>query len=226
MPLGHPAFESDRYAAAVLASGSVVRHYRCNDTSGTRLLDLTGTNHMTITGTPTRLAAPGPSGIRDGAGFQTTDGSGGFASAAAAALPTAAYTLMAWTFGGSVSDRGIFGQWQSSAGALLYRSTSSKLAFLHRGTNLIAANTNDGNWHHIAGTWDGSNCCLYVDGVLQGGPSANVTAAGSAGAWAIGTYWNAGVGTGRITTGITAECTLWSRALSLGEVAHFNALGR
>lgn len=31
---------------------------------------------------------------------------------------------------------------------------------------------NDGVWHHVAGTWDGSNLRLYVDGALIAGPSA------------------------------------------------------
>lgn len=224
----HPAFVTDRYADAVLASGPL-RYYRCNETVGTTLRDLVGTANMTVTGTPTKMGAPGAPGIKDGFGFQTTDGSGGYASAAAAALPTSAYTLAAWTFGGTVSDRGIFGQWTStggSAGALLYRSTSSVIGFIHQGTNITSSGSVDNLWHFVVGTWDGSNIRLYVDGALRGGPSAVGTAAASAGGWSIGTYFVSGSGSSRITTGITSECVLWSRALSLGEIAHFNALGR
>ena len=222
--LALPALARSTYADAILAS-KPTRYYRCGETSGTLLRDIVGGNDLTISGTPTKRGANGPPGIADAAGFQTTNGSGGFASAGAVALPTTAYTLAAWTLGGSVSDRGIFGQWQGSVGALLYRSSSTKLAFIHRGTNLIASNTNDGNWHFVVGTWDGSNINLYVDGILVGGPSANGTAAGSAGGWGIGTYFVAGSGSSRITTGTTAECVLWSRALPLGEVQHFAALG-
>lgn len=220
----HPAFTSPRYQEAILASGPL-RYYRCNETSGTLLRDLCRTADMTISGTPTKRGANGAPGVADSAGFQTTSGSGGFASAAAAALPTTAYTLAAWTFGGSVSDRGIFGQWQANVGALIYRSSATKLAFIHRGTNLIASNTNDGNWHFAVGTWDGTNVRLYVDGVLRGGPSANSTAAGSTGSWTIGTYTVTSNNALRITTGITSECVLWPRALSVAEIDYFYALG-
>jgi hypothetical protein len=29
-------------------------------------------------------------------------------------------------------------------------------------------NVNDGRWHHIAGVYDGTKACLYIDGVLSG----------------------------------------------------------
>lgn len=224
MPLTSPAFTAPRYMEAVLASNPT-RYYRCNDTSGGVLRDLMNVQNMTITGTPTRRGAAGPPGIADGAGFQTTSASGGYASGGTQAPSSTAYTLAAWTFGGSVSDRGVFGASGPSNDALIYRSSSTKLAFLHKGTNLIASNTNDGNWHFVVGTWDGSNVRMYVDGVLRGGPTANGTAVASGSNWAIGTYFVSGTGANRITTGTTAECVLWSRALSLAEIQHFTALG-
>lgn len=224
--LAHPAFARSAYRDAILASGPL-RYYRCNETGGAILRDLKGVEDAVIIGTPTRMGAEAPPGISDGGGFQTTSGSGGCASAGSANLPSTAYTIAAWTKGGSVADRGIFGNWSNAgttAGGLIYRSSSTKLGFIQNSTNLVASNTNDADWHFAVGTWDGTNCRFYVDGVLVGGPSA----AGAPGGvrWVINTYFTGSSYTTRITTGITAECVLWSRALPLGEIAHFNALGR
>jgi hypothetical protein len=222
--LTHPALRGPSYTEAVMST-KPVRYYRANETSGTLLRDYTGTNDMTIQGTPTKRGSLNPPGVPDGAGFETTSGSGGFAIGNSTAPPASAYTFAAWSYGGSVGDRGIFGIWQSSIGALIYRSSATKLAFIHRGTNLVSNGTEDGNWHFVVGTWDGANVRLYVDGVLRGGPSANATAPGASGAWAMNTYYVSGSGATRITTGITAEAVVWDRALSLAEINHFAALG-
>lgn len=38
------------------------------------------------------------------------------------------------------------------------------------GTSMLSSMLLDGNWHHVAGTYDGANIILYVDGVQDGPP--------------------------------------------------------
>lgn len=78
----------------------------------------------------------------------------------------------------------------------------------------------DGNFHHIAGTWDGSILRLYVDGVLQSGvvtTAFNSTPANNNRDMNIGFTW-AGGGQGRFFRGIIDELEIFNRELSLSEI--------
>ncbi|MFI5398627.1 MAG: LamG domain-containing protein [Candidatus Binatia bacterium] len=77
----------------------------------------------------------------------------------------------------------------------------------------------DGNFHHIAGTWDGANVALYVDGVLQG-TSPLATPANNTRTVNVGYHWDAwGSGApGRFFRGVVDEIQIFSRALSLAEI--------
>lgn len=228
MPLTHPAFTSPRYAEAILAS-KPLRYYRCNETGGTVLRDLCGTNNMTVTGTPTRMGTSGPPGIADGAGFKTTKGGGAYASGDTAALPSTAYTLAAWFIGGGsdASIHGIFGRWRgTNNGAILHRMvTTNNIRFVHRDVAIESSIADTNLWHFIVATWDGADIRLYVDGVFITS-EANAVAPGGLGNWTINTQHAGASITAQIATGTTAECVLWSRALPIGEIAHYNALGR
>jgi N-acetylneuraminic acid mutarotase len=74
----------------------------------------------------------------------------------------------------------------------------------------------DGNFHHIAGTWDGSTIQLYVDGELQGAtpllwPVNNDRAVN------IGFTWGGG-NPQRFFTGTVDEVEIFTRALSATEI--------
>ncbi|PYK84022.1 MAG: hypothetical protein DME40_20010, partial [Verrucomicrobia bacterium] len=74
----------------------------------------------------------------------------------------------------------------------------------------------DGNFHHIAGSWDGSTMWLYVDGAVQG-TVANSTPANNTRALNVGFAWGAGTPL-RFFRGIVDELEIFSRALSQAEI--------
>ncbi len=74
----------------------------------------------------------------------------------------------------------------------------------------------DGVFHHIAGTWDGSNIRLYVDGVLQGttpftSPANNTRPVNFGYSWGGGSPL-------RWFNGIVDEVAIYSRALAESEI--------
>lgn len=112
-----------------------------------------------------------------------TPGAGSFAGSPSAiaidnapALNPAHITVEAWvrtTAGGTLS---IFNKDQSAGGTARvwqFRVEAGKLQFLPFNANanatvVSAANVNDGQLHHVCGTWDGTTARVYVDGVLSG----------------------------------------------------------
>src|SRR5262249_34846999 len=81
----------------------------------------------------------------------------------------------------------------------------------------------DNNWHHIAGTWDGSTIRLYVDGVLQG-TAALSTPANNTRALELGYSWGGG-STVRNFRGNLDEVSIYSRDLSAAEIQTIVRLG-
>jgi len=78
----------------------------------------------------------------------------------------------------------------------------------------------DGNFHHIAGTWDGSMLRLYVDGVLQSGvvtTPVNATPANNTREVNIGFTWGGGTPR-RFFRGQVDELGIYNRALSEAEI--------
>ena len=80
-----------------------------------------------------------------------------------------------------------------------------------------------GAWHHVAGTYDGTNMQLYVDGQAWGNPyacSGAISAMPAEGFLAIGSEAGRVVcGCDRYFKGLIDEVTLYYRALSPSEVA-------
>jgi len=72
----------------------------------------------------------------------------------------------------------------------------------------------DGNWHHIAGTYDGSTVRLYVDGTeIPGGTGTIEDIAYNTEDFYIGSYGN-----GYYFSGLVDEVRVYSRDLSAGEI--------
>jgi len=149
-----------------------IAHWKLDETSGTAASDAAGDHDGTVKGNPLWLP---DGGMRDGA--LQLDGDGDYVE-----IPDHAdfdlieqITVSAWirvdTF-----DR----QWHAivtkgdSAWRLhRYRGYDTiGFHYTRPGTTYAAANgvrsVNDGQWHHVAGTCDGSTICLYVDGALDG----------------------------------------------------------
>jgi len=80
----------------------------------------------------------------------------------------------------------------------------------------------DGQWHHIAGTWDGSTIRFYVDGVLQG-TQPFTTPVNNTRPMNIGYSWGGGAPQ-RFFDGQVDEVEIFNRALSVAEIqSMFNA---
>jgi len=77
----------------------------------------------------------------------------------------------------------------------------------------------DGNFHLIAGTWNGSEIRLYVDGVLQGSPAALTTPANNTRSVNIG-FASGGLSQNpqRFFRGIADELEVFNRALAISEI--------
>lgn len=228
----HPAFTSPRYESAVV-SLKPVRYFRLNESNGTRFADRMAVADARLVGSAaqvaaTQLGAAGAPGVPDSFGLRTTSGSSAWALAGTSAMPTTAYTLACWTFIRSqVSpDTGIFGKWSNGVGGLLYKPNSTKISFIHRGTNINStSNPALNRWHFVVGTWSGTQTRLYINGVLDGGPSNNSTAPGDVGEWSICTYNVVGFYDSRRLSGTVSEAAYWDRELSPAEINYLAALG-
>lgn len=78
------------------------------------------------------------------------------------------------------------------------------------GTSIV----NDGQWHYLAGTFDGSNLKIYVDGVLENTLATTYTPLTSTFPFAIGA-WPAG---GNPLSGSVDELSVWNTALPASQI--------
>lgn len=147
------------------------------------------------------------------------------------ALDLTSFTIAAWINSPSTSaswhviaakearnptgrNYGIFGHVNN--GSIHYSFTSG-------GWNSFDAPTNvtDGNWHHVAATYERPNFKLYIDGVLDAESAPDVDPESNEsplyiGGCDIGNYW---------MTGTIDEVALYDRALSEAEIAELIADG-
>ncbi|MHC4569967.1 MAG: LamG domain-containing protein [Planctomycetota bacterium] len=77
-------------------------------------------------------------------------------------------------------------------------------------------NVNDGQWHHAAGTYDGSRISLYVDGALD--VSADVTGTIRSNDYDVHIGQNAEK-PGRFWNGLIDDVRVYNYALSANEIA-------
>jgi hypothetical protein len=210
------------------AATGLVAHWRFDEGSGTVAND-SSVNGLdgTVEGAPLWVTGRrGPWALEFGGGTQRV------VVANNAALEPSAVTVEAW-----VKRNGSPGQWRyivakGATGCVagsygLYSGIDGGLAFYVSSdsgfTYTVSPNAGtgvwDGQWHHAAGTYDGSVVRLYVDGVQIGtGTSAPTPIA--YGLWTtndliIGSY---GGCTGLDFPGTVDEPKIWNRALSASEI--------
>ena len=80
-------------------------------------------------------------------------------------------------------------------------------------------NVNDGQWHHVAGVYDGANMFLYVDGTLDVSQPATGSIAQNSAPLRIGANASDGEdGTGYYFNGLIDEVSIYNRALTASEI--------
>ena len=182
------------YAKDVLTDGA--NHYwRLGEASGAAAYDYASLDDLNLTGTYTRGAAGAITGDTDPATtFSGTTTSG--ATPTAVTAPSM-FTEEAWVNTTSTAGGKIVGFGNKATGSSssydrhLYMATNGRVSFgvSNNGTKYTvtsAAALNDGQWHHLVGSFDGSGMTLYVDGVRVGRSAATTTATSYTGYWRVG----------------------------------------
>lgn len=118
----------------------------------------------------------------------------------------------------------IFAKWADNGGQFTYL-----LSLLPNGHALFAVfpgvtkltegttNLNDGKWHHIAGTYDGSNIGIYVDGALENTTAATGNMLGTTAPIRLGAAGSVAVVENPFD-GFLGHASLWDVGLSAGEI--------
>lgn len=227
------------YRAAVRSSGAS-HYWRLGEGSGTRLYDdigdMPGTTTSLTLGTPGALAGDTDTAVTSAGGstprMTTQD-----------VVPSdAAVTVEAWvnttsTRGGRIVGFGDSATGTSSSGGtdrVLYLDASGRANFaINDGsyrTIFSRAGVNDGQWHHLVGTVDGSGMQLYVDGIRAGRSQAATSPKSYAGYWRIGADQTGGFTNRPSDAGLAGsidDVAVYPKALSQSDVqAHYLASGR
>jgi len=135
--------------------------------------------------------------------------------------PTGNFTISAWIK--KEGAGGYYAIYSAASVEIWFGASSSEALRIHIGGNSSYKDTadgviNEGQWHHCAVTWDGSNAVIYVDGVsksLSGAESGTlhtpVAGAGVIGAYpATSNYWDGNID----------EVSIWDKALSRDEIRY------
>ncbi len=189
---------------------SLILNYTFDNVDDGVVRDITGNNNngQVITdATDTTATGAGPTGD-----VLELDGTGDYMEIAHnASLSSANWTVETW-FNTTTAHGGgpAYGQFVSKAndsGQLQYGlgMASGKVSiFTNDSTNAISLETdqqlNDGQWHHAAAVYDGSNLNLYIDGVLAKSTAFSATVATDTNPLVVG---------GRHAPGHTGQTTPW-----------------
>jgi len=182
-------------------------------------------------GTDTAITYSVPNGkINEGAGYNGTTSK----ITGSIAQPTSAYTVSMWIKNGGVTVADTnYRLWdtQESSGAgemtgitFAYNPNRDALGVKNirvyhnngawANSDDLGTTIQDGNFHLVGVTWDGSNAAFYLDGAAVGGGAYSV-AITNAGHFDIGH----GRGTSTFWNGAIDEVGIWSRALSGSEMS-------
>lgn len=161
-----------RYEALVASYASLQGFWKLNDRSGTTAVDTKGTQNGSYAGAPTLNAAgavPGNAGVDFASASSQRVGIGHVA-----AWNVTNFHMGCWVKTTSVALGNVFDRDNGTVRAFQWRvSAAGKVeivAFLGGTARTVtgATSVNDGNWHKIAASWDGTTLKVYVDGVVDG----------------------------------------------------------
>lgn len=107
---------------------------------------------------------------------------------------------------------------QRNAGndALEFAGTGLVVPSTRSGSIYGKTNVNDGQWHHVTGTYDGSKIRLYVDGALDASAEAKGSIKANDKAVCIGENAEK---TGRFWNGLIDDVRVYNYALNADEIA-------
>ena len=176
--------------------------------------DLTGNHNGTFVGAPDSVAG------QDGGAFD-------FAAGEYLSLDTAfdrpdAFTITAWVKTTATGEKHIFG-WTDPTYGALFRINSGVLEYgewdgVTYGNITAGSGLNDGQWHHVAVTFDNTATELYIDGVpansgtvatTYGTIAVTAVSVGNLGDWTPAT---------RSITGSLDDVRLYDTALGVAEI--------
>jgi len=121
-------------------------------------------------------------------------------------------------------EQKIFDKWSdvdSNFSYLLSMNVDNKIIMaIHSGTTTIATGTttlSTGVWFHVAGTYDGSNIRVYLNGIEEGSTAKTGNMVSNTSPVRIGAG-SGGVGTEQPFNGDIGHCEIWDSALSANEI--------
>ena len=134
-------------------------------------------------------------------------------------------TLSIWLrLGAAGTEMKVFAKWSDAAGDFSYllsvlANNHALFAVFTGATDTVEGTTdlNDGEWHHVAGTYDGSDIRIYVDGVEEGSTAASGTMSSNTAPVRIGAG-SGGSGTEEPFDGDLGHGALWDTARSAGNI--------
>jgi hypothetical protein len=139
------------------------------------------------------------------------------------------FTYGVWIkFTASQNARTIIGRHDDASGGSslgIDDGAANKIKFHLNSYNTQRVNSlstlNDGVWHHVIGTWNGSELRLYIDGVLNNSNTVASTLTYPALNTQIGRWVG---GSSQYFNGYIDEPRIWNRSLSAAEVLSYTCL--
>ncbi|MFT3945110.1 MAG: PKD domain-containing protein [Ancrocorticia sp.] len=220
-----PAAAPVSTVASKVIADSPLHYWRLNEPEGTVSYDWVGNEDLTLAGTTRAVAGPHQSQTTQFAG---TNSSYGSTSVATRSLYD--FSLEMW-FKTSKSGGGkLLGFGNKSTGnsnnhdRTLYIDKQNLLSFgLKYSPNAVlksATAVNDGKWHHVVGTLEGSTMRLYVDGQLVGERTDTPLRRVFRGYWRVGGDGDNAWAGSNYFNGQIGDAAVYAKALTAEQVAH------
>jgi hypothetical protein len=187
--------------------------------------DVIGTNNGTLVGGASYAAGE----VGQAFSFDGTNGYVSIPDSPSLDTFVSSITIEAWI---KVNQFNSYPDWNgivtkgNSSWRLARYGNSSVIGFSTSGLSNVdlpgTQNVNDGQWHHVAAVYDGTNKYIYVDGVLDATVPATGTIAQNSYPVCIGEN---GEALGHLWNGLIDEASIYNRALSALEIQTIYAAG-
>ncbi|MGI8825452.1 MAG: LamG-like jellyroll fold domain-containing protein [Chloroflexota bacterium] len=226
-PVSVPSATAVPYASAVLADHPAI-YYRLDESCGTTAADSSGNGRDGSYSESATLDQGGAT--NDGDAAISTTGRG-LQYRSGAGLPTgpAPRAVEAWFKTTTSPNNAVLAAWGTESGDnlfafMLYNATTVKLTDWDNNYFFpvpAGANVADGQWHYLAGVFDGTTVTMYYDGQNLGSQSGTFDTTLNGAGMVVGSS------TGKNDypyTGAIDEVAVYDTALSVSQVqAHYNA---